>query len=108
MAAKGDGAAVIVRLPFATSEGWPNGVNERWTKINKDFPAGRVKATLYRANGSDLHLVQGEETAIASDNFDLVLKPSRPFSKSDEFVRIKLCADPSIRGAHVFWRRFRN
>jgi hypothetical protein len=104
MLVKGDGAALIVELPYAPSDHWPSGIISRLKKIDFEYPTGRLKATLYRANGSTVEIAN-QSVGAGNSEFQLALAPTGGFVDGDGFVRLRLCADPAIQDAHLFWRR---
>lgn len=101
---KGDGAAIIVRLPYPTAENWPEGVMGRLDRIAKEYSGGRISGSLSREDGTTVKIAYVESAAAAAD-FELALAPSNGFRKGDKFNSAKLCADPSVGDALLFWRR---
>jgi hypothetical protein len=104
MVAKWSNAAFIVELPYLPRDHWPEGGN-RLDQINRDYPHGRVKVTLYGANGRTVEIANHDVIGVSNSDFQLYLAPAGGFTEGDEFVRASLCADPAIENAHLYWRR---
>jgi hypothetical protein len=104
MLVKGDGAALVVQLPYSPSDHWPEGIISRLKRIDLDYPSGRLTATLYRVNGSKIEITR-QSVAAGNAEFELALATASGFSNGDEFVSLRLCADPAIQNANILWRR---
>jgi hypothetical protein len=105
MTVKGDGAALVIELPFLPRDQWPAEITGRLDRIGRDYPPGRVKATLHRVNGTTVEIANSDERRAGNDDFQLTLRPAAGFSERDEFVSLRVCANPAIQDAHLFWRR---
>jgi hypothetical protein len=104
MVVKGDGAELVIELPFLPHESWPEGIMSRLERIAREYPSGRITADFYHANGTKVSVTNAGKAA-GKKEFQLFLAPAGGFSEGDEFVNVRVCANPSIHDAHLFWRR---
>ena len=105
MVAKWTNAALIIELPYLPRDHWPKDVIGQLNQIGRDYPPGRLTATLYRTNGTTLEVANSDVRGAGNTEFQLFLVPKGGFSEGDEFVRFSLCANPAIENAFLYWRR---
>ena len=105
MKATWSNAAFIVEFPYPP--GWPSRVISQLDNIRREYPPGRISVTPYRANGTAVEVANGEVMGAANADFDLFLSPTPNggFTEGDEFVHFRICGNPAINNARLYWRR---
>jgi hypothetical protein len=102
---KGPGATLVVEIPYGASGAATSvGIVDRLQRVEKDYPKGRIRATFYRGDQSFVEATNSG-TGGTDSNFVLFVSPPDGFKKGEEFDRIKVCADPGIASARLYWRR---
>ena len=102
---KGPGATLVIEIPYGTSVAATSvGIVDRLQFVEKEYPKGRIRATFYRGDHSSL-TAENSGSGGTETNFVLFVHPPGGFKKGEEFDRIKVCADPGIASARLYWRR---